>query len=77
MPLNVHAPPPAQAESYKYMGADGQFVFGHDDCWILAPDRHGAHNWEGTVRTLVFRVLFCHVACTKHSKPRWCGLVIK
>ena len=35
-----------QADSYKYM-KNGKFVFGVDKLWLLAPTRHGAHNWEG------------------------------
>lgn len=25
----------------------GKWVFGLDNLWVLAPTRHGAHNWEG------------------------------
>ena len=25
------------------------FTFGVEGGWVLAPTRHGAHNWEGTV----------------------------
>ncbi|XP_012559712.2 uncharacterized protein LOC100209092 isoform X1 [Hydra vulgaris] len=35
-----------QADSYKYM-KNGKFLFGVDKLWLLAPTRHGAHNWEG------------------------------
>ncbi|KAK3093303.1 hypothetical protein FSP39_013879 [Pinctada imbricata] len=35
-----------QADSYKRM-AEGEYVFGVDNAWLLAPTRHGAHNWEG------------------------------
>ncbi|KAK3593447.1 hypothetical protein CHS0354_020212 [Potamilus streckersoni] len=38
--------PQSQAESYKRM-IGGEFVFGIKNCWLLAPTRHGAHNWEG------------------------------
>ena len=37
-----------QADSYKHQPRGEQdFVFGFDTLWTLAPDRHGAHNWEG------------------------------
>ena len=26
---------------------DGKWVFGVEHLWVLAPTRHGAHNWEG------------------------------
>ena len=39
-------PPQNQADSYKRM-ENGKFVFGVEHLWLLAPSRHGAHNWEG------------------------------
>ncbi|KAL3875128.1 hypothetical protein ACJMK2_038060 [Sinanodonta woodiana] len=47
--LTLHGttvPPQSQADSYKKMIL-GEFVFGIENCWLLAPTRHGAHNWEG------------------------------
>lgn len=35
-----------QADSYKRM-RNGKYVFGVEKLWLLAPTRHGAHNWEG------------------------------
>ena len=35
-----------QADSYKRM-VEGKFVYGVEKLWLLAPTRHGAHNWEG------------------------------
>ena len=35
-----------QADSYKRM-TNGNFQFGVEKLWVLAPTRHGAHNWEG------------------------------
>ncbi|PIK53553.1 hypothetical protein BSL78_09574 [Apostichopus japonicus] len=35
-----------QADSYKRM-VNGDWVFGVEHAWVLAPTRHGAHNWEG------------------------------
>ncbi|CAI9730593.1 secreted ARB_06907-like [Octopus vulgaris] len=47
--LTLHGtsvPAQNQADSYKRMvGKD--FEFGFDTIWLLAPTRHGAHNWEG------------------------------
>ncbi|GAB1609702.1 uncharacterized secreted protein ARB_06907-like [Argonauta hians] len=47
--LTLHGtsvPAQNQADSYKRMvGKD--FKFGFDRIWLLAPTRHGAHNWEG------------------------------
>lgn len=36
----------SQADSYKHM-VKKKFVFGVEKMWVLAPTRHGAHNWEG------------------------------
>ncbi|XP_060070908.1 uncharacterized protein LOC132550832 [Ylistrum balloti] len=47
--LTLHGttvPPQNQADSYKVM-RNGEFVFGIPRAWLLAPTRHGAHNWEG------------------------------
>ncbi|XP_063418740.1 uncharacterized protein LOC134701521 [Mytilus trossulus] len=47
--LTLHGttvPPQNQADSYKYM-VDKEFVYGVNGAWLLAPTRHGAHNWEG------------------------------
>ncbi|KAK3790655.1 hypothetical protein RRG08_048780 [Elysia crispata] len=38
--------PQNQADSHKKM-IDGDFQFGVEGMWLLAPTRHGAHNWEG------------------------------
>ena len=39
-------PPQNQADSYKRMEKQ-KWVFGVEHLWVLAPTRHGAHNWEG------------------------------
>ncbi|XP_013398622.1 uncharacterized secreted protein ARB_06907-like [Lingula anatina] len=47
--LTLHGttvPPQNQADSYKRM-SNGKFIFGLEKAWVLAPTRHGAHNWEG------------------------------
>ena len=43
--------PRSQADAYKVkvpnkpMGEE--FKFGVEGLWVVAPSRHGAHNWEG------------------------------
>ena len=47
----VGVTPSSQADSYKYMNSkkskENDWIFGLKDSWILAPEREGAHNWEG------------------------------
>ena len=39
----------SQAEAHKMKGPkDADYVFGVQGYWLVAPDRHGAHNWEYT-----------------------------
>ncbi|XP_072171857.1 uncharacterized protein [Diadema setosum] len=48
--LTLHGtgvPAQNQADGYKRMDKDGQWKFGLEKAWVLAPTRHGAHNWEG------------------------------
>ena len=36
------------ADSFKFMKkGDSEYTFGAQHGWLLAPSRHGAHNWEG------------------------------
>lgn len=36
-----------QADAYKMMPPGSQdYVFGVEGLWLVAPSRHGAHNWE-------------------------------
>ncbi|XP_030854704.1 uncharacterized secreted protein ARB_06907 [Strongylocentrotus purpuratus] len=35
-----------QADGYKRMEGES-WLFGLEKAWVLAPTRHGAHNWEG------------------------------
>ncbi|XP_071963371.1 uncharacterized protein [Antedon mediterranea] len=47
--LTLHGtgvPAQNQADGYKRM-EKGDWIFGLDSAWVLAPTRHGAHNWEG------------------------------
>ena len=44
----VGVTPQKQAESHKYMPKHAKdFAFGYKNMWTLAPERDGAHNWEG------------------------------
>ncbi|CAD5122884.1 DgyrCDS11284 [Dimorphilus gyrociliatus] len=48
--LTLHGttvPPRNHADSYKRGDGKGDFIFGIENSFILAPSRHGAHNWEG------------------------------
>ena len=39
-----------QAESHKHMPKrSDHFVYGYMNKWTLAPERGGAHNWEGAL----------------------------
>jgi triacylglycerol esterase/lipase EstA (alpha/beta hydrolase family) len=38
---------------------NGQWVFGVDNLWLLAPTRHGAHNWEGPGTLTPMKALEC------------------
>jgi predicted esterase len=40
--------PLSQADSHKYKpDQSDDFVFGVEGAFVVTPDRHGAHNWEG------------------------------
>lgn len=47
------------ADSYKMKARpdDAEFSFGVRGAWLLAPTRHGAHNWEGPGRSTAFSAL--------------------
>ncbi|XP_061173973.1 uncharacterized protein LOC133183060 [Saccostrea echinata] len=58
--LTLHGttvPPQNQADSYKRM-ENGEYIFGVDRAWLLAPTRHGAHNWEGPGALTALSALF-------------------
>ncbi|KAJ8309431.1 hypothetical protein KUTeg_014305 [Tegillarca granosa] len=68
--LTLHGttvPPQNQADSYKQM-IGNKFVFGVEGTWVLAPTRHGAHNWEGpgalTAMTAVDHLVTLSDSCT-------------
>ena len=48
--LSLHGtgtPPLSQADAYKHMAKDAsEYEFGVKGFWVVAPSRHGAHNWE-------------------------------
>ena len=62
--LSLHGtgiPPLSQADAYKHMPlGHSAYEFGVRDFWVIAPSRHGAHNWEGvgglSARTALQRV---------------------
>ena len=40
-----------QVDAHKYKQGSGKrrdFIFGFERSWVLAPEREGAHNWEGS-----------------------------
>ena len=46
---SISASDSADAFKVKYKG-DSDYTFGWNKGWLLAPSRHGAHNWEGVGR---------------------------
>ena len=39
----------SQADAFKWMPpGESEYLFGADKHWVIAPSRHGAHNWEYT-----------------------------
>jgi pimeloyl-ACP methyl ester carboxylesterase len=61
----------SQADSYKVGRKDGRgFHFGVHDAWVVAPDRHGAHNWEGIGRHSALSALF-HAADASLDRDHW------
>ncbi|RUS76488.1 hypothetical protein EGW08_015742 [Elysia chlorotica] len=58
--------PQNQADSYKKM-VDGDFQFGVEGMWLLAPTRHGAHNWEGPGLLTAMTALERLQEITRHS----------
>lgn len=58
----------SQADSYKRAArSGGDFVFGHDALWVLAPSRHGAHNWEGIASNTALAAVDALVAVARRS----------
>lgn len=49
----------------KKKSEDPAYTFGVEGYWVLAPDRHGAHNWEytghWTVSTAYIRVRLSNI----------------
>lgn len=46
------------ADLFLDAGGGKDFVFGYKAVWVLAPQRDGAHNWEGTgLQTAVHSIL--------------------
>ena len=63
-------PPQNQADSYKRM-EKGKWVFGVDLLWLVAPTRHGAHNWEGPGELTAMMALRSLAKLTKDAP--WIG----
>ena len=57
----------------RFNDKDPEYRFGIEGAWLLAPTRHGAHNWEGGTRLLHFVkgnwMRNWEVACS-YSKPK-------
>lgn len=71
--LTLHGttvPPQNQADSYKRMEGK-KWVFGVEHLWLLAPTRHGAHNWEGPGELTAMTALRSLAKLTKESP--WIG----
>ncbi|XP_078345602.1 uncharacterized protein LOC144631097 isoform X1 [Oculina patagonica] len=71
--LTLHGttvPPQNQADSYKRM-ENGKWVFGVDHLWLVAPTRHGAHNWEGPGELTAMMALRSFAKFTKDAP--WIG----
>ena len=47
-----------QADSFKLGNAQGGYNFGVQGAWLVAPSRHGAHNWEGVGMNSALSALF-------------------
>ena len=62
----------SSADSYKYKKTSSarDYTFGIEGFWVLAPTRHGAHNWEGVGRNTAMAALNVLSAITKDSKIR-------
>ena len=63
-PFQTAVPPQNQADSYKRM-ENGEWVFGVDSLWVVAPTRHGAHNWEGPGESTAMTALAAFSKLTK------------
>lgn len=63
-------PPQNQADSYKRM-ENGEWVFGVEGLWVVAPTRHGAHNWEGPGELTAMTALRSFAKLTKDAP--WIG----
>ena len=55
--------------------ANEPYLFGFDDAWLLAPERDGAHNWEGqghlnALQSLVALSRLAQEYSTEHSVER-------
>eukprot|EP00026_Physarum_polycephalum_P002049 Phypoly_transcript_02053.p1 GENE.Phypoly_transcript_02053~~Phypoly_transcript_02053.p1 ORF type:complete len:900 (+),score=110.07 Phypoly_transcript_02053:31-2730(+) len=59
-----------QADSFKRM-EKSKWIFGVEHTWVLAPTRHGAHNWEGVgSKTISSSIDALHHFSLKFSSDR-------
>ena len=62
----------SSADSYKYKKKQNSkdYTFGIEGFWVLAPTRHGAHNWEGVGKNTAMSALRALSELTKSMNPR-------
>ena len=59
------------ADAYKVSDGAGGFRFGVEGFWLVAPTRHGAHNWEqqGKLTALAAVDWFASIANSERASP--------
>ena len=62
----------SSADSYKYKKkkTSKDYTFGIEGFWVLAPTRHGAHNWEGIGKNTAMAALRTLSMITKEIDPQ-------
>ena len=62
----------SSADSYKYKknSSSKDYTFGIEGFWVLAPTRHGAHNWEGIGKNTAMEALHCLSKITRDMNPQ-------
>ena len=60
----------SSADSYKYKkkSTSEDYTFGIEGVWVLAPTRHGAHNWEGVGKNTAMAALRTLANITKNME---------
>ena len=68
----VGASPLSQADSHKFKASRAkEFTYGLADSWTLAPERNGAHNWEGQGFNCVLAAIDALVAATTEHQAEF------